>query len=382
MNKNFKNDSHPVLRVGIVGGGINSAVGRAHMSALNVDGLFKVVAGSFSRNHETNLKSGIIFGVDPSRVYSDHTQLIRSEAGNIDVIIVLTPTSSHTSPVMDALNAGIPVVCEKTLTANIDDAVLIRDTENNKNGFLAVTYNYSGYPAVRELKEIVRSGQIGKVLHFAAEMPQEGYLRLNASGRQLQPQNWRQMDGEVPMIYLDLGSHLHQLTSFILGVRPLSVFATEQKYGLYPVIDSVSALVNYENGVNGNFIFGKTMLGYRNGLKIRIFGTKGALEWTQTDPERIQFAHADGRIELRDRGYEGLEFSSSRYARFKVGHPAGYVEAFANLYVDIHAALTQYLKLGAWSSENIVGSKFSLDGLKFMLEMHQSALKGCISHLD
>jgi predicted dehydrogenase len=382
MNTKFKNDLNTVLRLGIVGGGINSAVGRAHMCALNIDGLFKVVAGSFSRNHETNLKSAINFGVDPSRVYSDHARLISNEAKNIDAIVVLTPTSSHTSPVIDALNASIPVICEKTLTANIHDAVLIRNTENEKNGFLAVTYNYSGYPAVRELREIIRSGQIGKVLHFTAEMPQEGYLRLNASGEKLQPQNWRQIDGEVPMIYLDLGSHLHQLTTYILGMKPVSIFATEQKYGLYPVIDSVSALVTYENGVNGNFFFGKTMLGYRNGLKIRVFGDKGALEWTQSDPEKIQFAFANGRIEMRDRGYEASEFSSSRYSRFKVGHPAGYIEAFANLYIDIHAGLTQYFKVGAWSSEHIVGSEFSLDGLKFLLEMHKSAVKGCLSNLD
>lgn len=382
MNSELKNNLPKILRIGIIGGGINSAVGKAHISALNLDGLFKVVAGSFSRNHEINLKSAINFGVDLTRLYSDYAQLIDNEAGKIDAIVVLTPTTDHTTPVINALNAGIPVICEKTLTANINDALLIQNIEREKNGFLAVTYNYSGYPAVREMREIIRSGQIGDVLHFATEMPQEGYLRVNTNGHQLQPQNWRKTDGEVPMIYLDLGSHLHQLASYILGIKPVSVFANERNYGLYPVIDSVSALVNYENGIHGNFIFGKTMLGYRNGLKIRIFGTRGAVEWTQSDPERIQFAYADGRIELRDRGYQGLEFSSSRYGRFKAGHPAGYIEAFANLYVDIHAALTQYLKIGTWSSEEIVGSKCSVDGLKFMLEMHKSALSGTLNTIN
>lgn len=382
MKSELKKSPQKVIKVAIVGGGINSAVGRAHVSAMNIDGLFKIVAGSFSRNNEINLKSAVEFGVDPSRAYSDHKQLISSELGRIDVIVVLTPTSLHTDPVIDALNAGIPVICEKTLTANIEDAQLIKKTVISNNGFLAVTFNYSGYPGVRELREIVRSGQIGEVLHFAAEMPQEGYLRINANGEKLKPQNWRQMDKEIPVIYLDLGSHLHHLSSYILGVHPASVFATEQTYGLYPVVDSVSALVNYKSGVHGNFMFGKTMLGYRNGLKIRIFGTKAAVEWTQSDPEFIKFSYADGRIELRDRGLGGLHLSSSRYARFKAGHPAGYIEAFANLYVDIYHALRSYLENGEWHSAEVLGSEFSLEGLKFMNAMHQSAIAGSLIGVD
>ncbi|MBU3580981.1 Gfo/Idh/MocA family oxidoreductase [Polynucleobacter sp. AP-Capit-er-40B-B4] len=365
--------SRKIMRVAIIGGGINSAVGRAHVAALKIDGFFKIVAGSFSRNNEVNMSSAVEYGVDISRVYSDHKQLISSELGKIDAIIVLTPTSLHTIPVLDALNAGIPVICEKTLTANIKDTQLVSDTLISNKGFLAVTYNYSGYPAVRELRELINSGQIGEVLHFAVEMPQEGYLRTNLDGKRLQPQNWRQADEQIPVIYLDLGSHLYQLSSYILGVRPRSVFATEQSCGFYPVVDSVSALVKYERGIIGNFMFGKTMIGYRNGLKIRIFGTKAALEWTQSDPECIKFSYADGRIELRDRGVGGSELSSSRYARFKAGHPAGYIEAFANLYVDIYHALIDYDERGAWSSTEVFGSEHSLEGLKFIQSMHQSA---------
>lgn len=367
LNKN------PPFNVAFIGGGINSAVGRAHYSALHMDGLFRLVAGAFSRHASVNAESGRAYGVDSARVYSNHRELIAAERNDLDAVIVLTPTSDHVTPVIDALEAGIPVICEKALASTLNEIETIRLVERENSGFLVVTYNYTGYPALREIRAMIGSGELGRLLHFTAEMPQEGFIRVDRSGKPFQPQDWRLHDGEIPTVYLDLGTHLHQIVHYLTGLSAVRVSASQRSYGHHRVIDYVSASVDYEDGVHGSFYFGKSMLGYRNGLRIRIFGSRASIEWTQTNPEEFMLAYADGRVERRDRGGGGSVFADMRYTRFKAGHPAGYVEAFANLYMDIAIALRTYKTTGSWHSDEVFGSELDLSGLRLMQAMVDSA---------
>ncbi|GAB6041969.1 Gfo/Idh/MocA family protein [Endothiovibrio diazotrophicus] len=373
----------PPLKVAFIGGGINSAVGGAHFNALHLDGLYELVAGSFSRDPTTNAASAHRYGVPAERTYARAATLIEREADALDAVIVLTPTTAHVPPVVAALEAGIPVICEKALASNLDEVAAIRQAEARSGGFLAVTYNYTGYPALRELRALIQAGRLGRILHFVAEMPQEGFIRRGAEGNPLIPQAWRLQDGPVPTVYLDLGVHLHQIADYLTGARPRRVTGFHSSYGNFTeIVDFVSAAVEYENGIFGDFYFGKSMLGYRNGLKIRIFGSDASAEWEQVNPETIRLAHADGRIETLDRGAAVLVCNQPRYTRFKAGHPAGYIEAFANLYVDLHEALDRFHAGEPWQSADVAGSGLAHDGLRLLDAMARAAAGGSAVELD
>lgn len=362
------------LRLAFIGGGLNSAVGRAHYCATALDGLYRLEAGCFSRHPHINRGTADAYGIPHERTYANWQQLLQAEEGKIDAVVVLTPTSDHLAPVVASLEAGLPVICEKALAANVEEVQAIQNVERRLGGFLVVTYNYTGYPMLRELRSLIGNGKLGRLLHFEAEMPQEGFIRRSPDGAPIRPQEWRLRDGAIPTVYLDLGVHLHQIMHYLCNLRPRSVNAFHGSYGNFPeVIDFVSASVHYDNGVHGRFHFGKSMLGHRNGLTVRIYGSKASAEWIQASPETLRIAHDDGRIELIDRGGGCDVASATRYARFKAGHPAGYVEAFANLYTDIHAALHAKHAGTAMNQREIFGSDIAGDGLRFLHAMAESA---------
>jgi predicted dehydrogenase len=360
--------------VAFIGGGITSAVGRAHFNALQLDGLYRVVAGSFSRDPEHNRASAAAYGVAPEHTYADYRAMLDAKRAVLDAVIVLTPTSQHAEPVIAALEAGLPVICEKALATDLHELDVIDVALQRTGGFLAVTYNYTGYPALRELRTMIRHGALGRILHFNAEMPQEGFIRRDTTGQPIRPQSWRLRDGVVPTVYLDLAVHLHQITHYLMAGEPSTVSASQRSFGNFSdVVDYVSAQTSYADGVVGRFYFGKSMLGYRNGLRIQVFGSDASVEWEQTAPEALRVARADGTIQLVDRGAGTTTFQEQRYTRFKAGHPAGFIEAFANLYVDIHAALLQHRDEGRWHSDEVFGLPLVAQGLEFLTAMAQAA---------
>ncbi|ACT60004.1 Gfo/Idh/MocA family protein [Hirschia baltica] len=368
----------PPLKIGFIGGSINSAVGYAHFSAIRSDGLYDLVAGCFSRNAETNQKSAQIYGVETDRTYPDWQSLLAQEQTKLDAILVLTPTPNHDEIVISALEQGYRVICEKALTDSVPKAQKIADIVRQTSGFLAVTYNYSGYPIVREMREVIREGKLGKVQQIQIEMPQEGFLRTNKSGQPMVPQEWRLKDGEIPTLHLDLGVHVHQLIHYLTRLKPEEVVANVSNLGSFEnIIDDLNAIVKYEDELTANIWYSKSALGHRNGLKIRVYGDQASMEWLQADPEHLQISYADGRREIHDRAIESHACNSIRYSRFKPGHPAGYVEAFANLYADIHHDILSYQETGASCMTNeVFGVDLSLEGLQLLDAMTQSAKHG------
>lgn len=362
--------------LGFVGGASNSAAGYAHFVASQMDNLWKIQTGAFSRNNGVNLNTANTYGVSEPRAYSCLTELLSHEADNLDAIAILTPTTLHSEMVRECLDAGVPVICEKALALTSSEAQEIENLRSAKGGFLAVIYNYSGYPMVREMRRIIREGVLGDILHFQAEMPQEGYIRTDKNGNKPVPQDWRLADGPVPIIHLDLAVHLHELIYYLTGLEPLKVVADQTSRGWFDVIDNASCLCRYSKKVQGQFWFSKCALGHRNGLRLRIYGSKASAEWYQLNPEEVCLSFADGRRQIYDRASGAKVASQQRYTRFKAGHPAGFNEALANLYVDIHAALKNYKETGCQKSDEIFGAELSIDGLLWLEAMVRSCSSG------
>lgn len=365
MNKPFS--------IGFIGGAVDSAVGYVHFAASIMDNKWKLEAGCFSRKKESNIKSTETYGVSSDRTYDSWQDLVKNEKEKIDAIAVLTPTPEHFDIVKGCIEAGIPVICEKALVANPDDArELIKIRDKNK-GFLAVTYNYSGYPMVRELKNLIKNGKLGKILHFNVEMPQEGFIRVDSKGNKPKPQSWRLSDKEIPTIYLDLATHLHELIDYTINEKPLSTIADQESDGWFKdIIDNVNCLCRYTNNIQGQIWFSKSALGHRNGLKLRIYGSEASAVWEQVNPEELVLSYANGQREILDRA-SCVEISNQqRYTRFKAGHPAGFIEAFANLYSDIAQALKDYKENGKWSSDEVFSVELALEGLNLFEAMVKS----------
>lgn len=344
-----------------------------------MDQRFELVAGCFSRNPETNRGSASRYGVDLSRIYSNLDSLLEKETGRIDGVLIITPTDQHKAQVIRCLAAGVLVICEKALVTSSDEAAEINASLLKKNGFLAVTYNYTGYPMLRELKYMIEQGRFGRIQQIHVEMPQEGFARLGSDGTPIVPQKWRLHDVKIPTISLDLGVHLHMLVRFLTNQRPIAVIATSNTYGNFPqIIDNVSCIARYTNDLSCNIWYSKTAIGQRNGLKIRLFGESGSAEWLQENPEQLYFADNRGRKIIIDRASDGVQVcNQTRYARFKAGHPSGFIEAFANYYNDIADAFDMYLNNKSFPSQYIFGIEETLEGLHMLEAIAESSSNRC-----
>jgi predicted dehydrogenase len=357
------------LKVAFVGGAYDSAVGRVHRAAIAIDQCYDLVAGCFSRDIDKSRATAAEYGVDRQRAYSNLAVLLQNESKNLDAVIVVTPQDQHGAHVSDCLEAGLPVICEKALVTTSSEALAIRNQLAERNGFLAVTYNYTGYPMIRECKHMIASGMLGKIHQVQMEMPQEGFARVAADGAPIQPQEWRLRDGTIPTLSLDLAVHLHMMVRFLLDATPEEVVALSSSNGNFPeIIDSTQCLVRYSDGVHCGIWFSKVALGYRNGLRLRIFGDKGAAEWVQENPEYLHYADNKGTKMVMDRSCQGILIANKpRYQRFKAGHPAGFLEAFANYYFDIAEALVAYRSTGRVDLGGYVfGVEESIEGLKML----------------
>lgn len=364
-----------VFKLGFIGGGVNSAVGTTHFIAAQMDGRFKVESGCFSRHPDVNAETADHWGIAQDRRYSTDDEFLAGERGRLDAVVVLTPTPDHVELVVQALRRGYPVICEKSLASSSADALLINQAQQETGGFLAVTYNYTGYPMLRELKRIIQHGDLGRIEQIHVEMPQEGYARLNREGGPMVPQEWRLRDQKIPTISLDLGVHVHHIIDFLTGEKPLELVAMQSTQGRFrQVIDNTMCIARYTNGLDCSIWFSKAALGYRNGLRVRVFGDQGSAEWYQMDPEFLIFNDNKGHKTILERASVDVVLAHElRYNRFKSGHPAGFLEAFGNHYWDIADDLQSYLATGKQSSEYSFTTQHALEGLLMLEAMAQSS---------
>lgn len=359
------------LRVAFIGGAVSSAIGYTHFNASRMDGHFVVESGCFSRDPAQNQHTARTYGVGHDRVYSSWLDLLKNERQNLDAVLVLTPIPNHVDIVVAALEAGLPVVCEKALGVSSAECAQIHQVASYHNGYLAVTLNYSGYPMVRQLRQMIADQKFGLIQQIVIEMPQESFLRAGAS-----PQDWRRKDYGIPTVSLDLGVHVHHLVNFITsGKRPLKVVSDQSSFGQFKgLVDNIYCIALYEDDLRVQAWWGKTALGNRNGLRIRVYGSQASAEWCQMNPEYLNWADNDGHYFILDRASgEATVAQESRYNRFKAGHPSGFIEAFANLYSDIADDIRNFKAGRAERNPFVFGTQHSQEGLEFIEAINRSA---------
>lgn len=361
------------LKLGIIGGGVNSAVGSAHVSSLRLDANWDFEAGFFSRDTVTNRESGSVW--DVHRIYSDLVNFIETERDNLDAVLVLTPTPNHYETIERLLVAGFNVISEKALSVSSCEAESLLKIADEKHRKLLVTFNYTGYPMVREIQSRVKSNRYGKIHTFNIEMPQEGFVLKDLNEKNIAVQEWRKRDQKIPTVSLDLGVHVLNMAGFLLGAGMRSVSALHNHSGdVTNVIDKVFAIGDYENGVNFTALYGKVFPGFKNGLKFRLFGEFGGCEWVQMQPDSFVEFDIHGKREIVNQGsFDLLEAHKPRYSRFKAGHPTGFIEAFANLYHDIYEELRSGLSGTDLSHGYVFTAANALTGLKELEFLHESA---------
>ena len=291
-----------MLKIGIIGGGVGSAVGYAHVSAMRMTGQIEIIGGYFSSDLAKCRESAEGYGA-PHHYSSIGTMLA---IGQPDRVVVLSPTPQHYGHVDQCLRSGVPVLCEKALCETSAGAALLADFSDKLRVPLSCVFNYVFYPAVRELKRIVQGKDLGRITNIHIEMPQQSYLTGT-------PQRWRLTD---KMIHLDLGVHVHHMLNFLLEAEADEIETLEAAYSDVGVIDYVTGIMTFKD-VLVNAWYGKVCAGYNNGLRIRVFGTAGSVEWYQMQPDILKISNAI--IEIAN-------------PRFKLGHPTGFVEALANMY--------------------------------------------------
>jgi predicted dehydrogenase len=375
MIKEMAQNRGSSLKLGFIGGAMDSAVGETHKISSQMDERWQLEAGCFSTCTDENLITGHAWGVESDRIYTNYTEMFAAEQGKLDAVAILTPTPTHAQIVISALKYGYPVICEKALATSSEEVKSILNAVDEYSGYLTVTYNYTGYPMVRELQKIAKLGRLGRLQQIQIEMPQEGFLRLDRNGNKAKPQVWRLHDGRVPTISLDLGVHIHQMIKFLTGERPVELVAMNNQFGLFDeIIDNTMCIAKYSGGIDCQIWFGKTALGNSNGLRVRVYGDKGSAEWYQMKPETLIVHDNRGRKSILERSSVDLMLANDpRYNRFKAGHPAGFIEAFANLYYDIASDIRRFKENNKIGSPWVFSADVALEGLEMLEAMSQSA---------
>ena len=332
------------FRAGMVGGGQGAYFAGIHRAAMRLSNRFDLVAGAFSSNPQTCREAGEAVGIAPDRTYANFADMARGEAARddrIDVAIVVTPNHLHFEPCKAFLEAGIPVICDKPLVNSSEEARILQRIAGAKNDtFFAVTYTYTGYPMVRDARARVRAGEIGEVRFLYAEYLLEWLAddptKLGKGGA------WRgdpAVAGPTGALG-DVGTHAFQLLEFLSGQRcsALNGKLTQTVEG-FGLDDTDVIQLEFDGGANGLLWSSLAMPGHRNGLRVKIVGTKGTLEWQQEAPETLHLSRLGAADLIYRRGQRDNAADAFSAISLPPGNPEGYIEALANLYCEYATAL-------------------------------------------
>ena len=334
------------LKLGIIGGGPNSWIGHVHRISSRFDDKYEIVAGVFSRNSKQSTSFGKSIGVSEDRCYSNYLIMANKESlrkDKIDVVSIMTPPGSHQIIAEKFIDKNIHVISDKPFAADLKQAKsLFNKIKKNKKIKYALTHNYSAYPMVREAKVLIEKGKIGKVEDINFE-----YVQDWSEGKTINKKNSRKMfrwklDNKivgVSTVLNELGSHACHLASYMSGLKTKKVFADISQVSKTVKMDNnAKVLIEFDNGAKGMFWTSCTARGGVYGLRIRIFGSKGSLEWVQNDPTYLKFNPSKGAVRILERGFHDASFSK-KFSRIKFGHPEGYLDAFSNIYREFAESL-------------------------------------------
>ena len=371
------------LSYGMVGGGSGSFIGDVHRKAIAFDRSAVLKAGCFSRDPSITAETGQMLELTTERLYKNPQEMARKESGRaegIDFVVICTPNSTHFSTAKAFLTHGISVVCEKPLTFEVQEAEELKALAEAKNLLFAVTYTYTGYPAVKQAKALIASGALGELRFVNAEYPQEWLAGpLETTGQKQAA--WRSdpaLAGKSNCVG-DIGSHIENLVGYVTGLTIDRLCARLDT--LVPgraLDDNATIMVDYHGGAKGLYWSSQIAVGHDNGLKLRVYGSKGSLEWNQETPNTLGFHPVDRPAETWSRGRDAFTPHAQSYSRIPSGHPEGYYEAFANLYSTFCRALSAH-KVGKSplpADLDYPGIDDGLNGVRFISKCVESSTSG------
>ena len=327
------------LRLGMVGGGQGAFIGAVHRIASRIDDRYKLVAGCLSSTSDKALLSAKEIGIDSSRSYSDFKSMAEAEASRengIEVVSIVTPNHMHAQPSIEFLKKGIHVICDKPLTATMEEAKELHSVVKSSDAHFFLTHNYSGYPVVREMRRLVKEGAIGKV-RVVKGMYLQGWLANKEEDKGLKQAEWRtdpNRSGAAGAVG-DIGSHTMHLLEFVSGHKLESVAADLSTFVEGRRLDDdASILIKMNNNVKGSLWISQVAVGEENNFKISIYGKKGALHWAQENPNYARLSSHGELDQIITRAGPIHKDSSMASVRIPPGHPEGYLEGFAQIYTD------------------------------------------------
>ena len=332
------------IRIGMVGGGEGAFIGAVHRIALRLDDQYELVAGALSSTPERALRSGAALGLDPNRTYATYEEMAKREArrkDGIEAVAIVTPNNMHVGPALAFLKAGIHVICDKPLSTSLKEGNKLLSAVAASGKIFALTHNYTGYPLVRQARAMVAASALGEIRVLQVEYPQD-WLSEDLESTGQKQAAWRTdpaRSGAGGAIG-DIGTHAYNLSDFILGFPAVQISAELTSF--VPgrrLDDNCQISLRYANGARGTIWVSQVCPGQENGLKIRIFGSKGALEWVQANPNVMTFSKLGQPPQTLTRGGPGTLPASARMSRIPAGHPEGYLEGFANIYSEIALAI-------------------------------------------
>lgn len=331
------------LRLALIGGGAGSFIGAMHRQAARRDDRYEVVSGVFSSQPERSRQFGMGLGLAPGRLHGSVQEMLDAEAARPDgaeVVAIMTPNDSHHEYAMAALERGFDVICDKPMTNTLYEAETLHEKVRQTGLIFCLTHNYSGYPMVRQAKEMVAAGELGIIRLVQVEYVQGG----KADEAQAMPAvpNWKYdpVRGGLSRVMGDIGTHAHHLARFISGLEVSQVSA--EVGAIVPgrtIHDYAGALLRFDNGARGSFWVTQAAAGVENGLRIRVSGTKGSLEWQQEVPQLLTFKPLQAPCQIRIPNGPGTLPLAARSTHIAKGHPEGFPDGFANIYADAAEAI-------------------------------------------
>ncbi len=386
MTQIKKQNKHPKkLTYGMVGGGEGAFIGDVHRKAIAMDGKAELAAGCFSRDFENTKNTGQRLGLDSSRLYPTYKDMFEKESqreDGIDFVVIVTPNNTHFSISKASLEHGIHVVCDKPLTISSRESEQLAEISDEKDLLFCVTYTYTGYPMVKQMKAMIANGELGEIRFINAEYPQE-WLAASIEKTGQKQSVWRTDPSQsgASNCVGDIGSHIENMVSYLTGLKITSLCARLDTFVEGRILDdNASILVEYDRGAKGLYWSSQVAIGQDNGLRVRIYGKKASIEWFQENPNSFRISYLDKPTEIISRGRDKMALSAERVSRVPAGHPEGYFEAFANIYSTFLTALDKKINKIPLKEEDAdyPGIKEGYQGVRFIERCVESSQKGTV----
>lgn len=327
------------LRMGMVGGGRGAFIGAVHRMAAAIDGQIELVCGAFSSNPEKSKLSGSDFYLSPDRAYGSYAEMIEKEKAlpadvRMDFISIVTPNHVHFGPAKMALENGFHVVSDKPLCFDMEEAYELEKLVEETDLIFALTHNYTGYPMVKQAKAMVQNGDLGTIRKVVVEYPQ-GWLSTRLEETEQKQAAWRTDPSRsgIAGAMGDIGTHAENLAEYITGLQIKALCADISTFVEGRALDDDgNVLLRFDNGAKGILHASQISAGEENNLNIRVYGTKGGLQWFQMEPNSLYVKWLDKPQQVLRTNFGDLYPAALEAARVPAGHPEGYLEAFANIY--------------------------------------------------